>query len=86
MTKGKFRNFMAHLWMQAWSDLGERTLVRVEGVDKVERSALAVDCTEADYRTFETALYQILHRTTTNEPLRMVQQVCRVREDSKLGT
>ena len=46
MTKGKFRNFMAHLWMQAWSDLGERTLVRVEGVDKVERSALAVDCTE----------------------------------------
>ena len=36
---------------------------------------MAVDCTEADFRTFETALYQILHRTTTNEPLRMVQQV-----------
>ena len=39
------------------------------------RSTLAKDCTEADFRTFETALYQILHRTTTNEPLRMVQQV-----------
>ena len=38
--KGQFRNFMAepHLWMQAWSDQGERILVRVEGVDKVERS------------------------------------------------
>ena len=41
----------------------------------MERSPLAVDCTEADFRTFETALYQMLHRTTTNEPLRMVQQV-----------
>ena len=49
--------------------------MRVESVDKVERPTLAVDCTEADFRTFETALYQILHRTTTNEPLRMVQQV-----------
>ena len=49
-----------HLWMQAWSDRGERILVRVEGVDKVERSTLAVDCTEADFRTFETALFQIV--------------------------
>ena len=49
--------------------------MRVESVDKVDRSTLAVDCKEADFRTFETALYQVLHRTTTNEPLRMVQQV-----------
>ena len=70
--KGQFGNFMAelHLWMQAWSDQRERILVRVESVDKVERPTLAVDCTEADFRTFETALYQILHRTTTNEPER----------------
>ena len=61
--------------MQAWSDQGERILERVQGVDKVDRSTLAVDCTEGDFRMFETALYQILHRTTTNEPLRMVQQV-----------
>ena len=56
--KGQFSNFMAelHLWMQAWSDQGERILVRVESVDKVERSALAADGTEADFRTLETAL------------------------------
>ena len=41
----------------------------------MERSTLAVDCTEADFRTFETALYQVLLRTTTNEPLNMVQPV-----------
>ena len=43
------------------TDQGERILVRLDGVDKVERSTLAVDCTEADFRTFETALHQILH-------------------------
>ena len=36
---------------------------------------LAVDCTKADFRTFVTALYQVLRRTTANEPLRMIQQV-----------
>ena len=41
----------------------------------MERSTLAADGTEADFRTFGTALYQVLHRTTTNEPLRMVRQV-----------
>ena len=46
-----------------------------ESVDEVERSTLSVDCTEADFRTFETAVSDILHRTTTNEALRMVQQV-----------
>ena len=37
--KGPFRNFMVelHLWMQARSYQGERILVRVEGVDKVEK-------------------------------------------------
>ena len=49
--------------------------MRVEAVDKVERLTLFADCTEADFRTFTTALYPILHRTTTKEPLRMVQQV-----------
>ena len=42
-----------HLWMQAWSDQGERILARVESVDKVDRATLAVDCTEADFRTLE---------------------------------
>ena len=75
--KGEFRSFMSdlHLWMQAWSDQGERILARVERVDKIDRATLAVDCTEAEFRTFETALYQVLHKTTANEPLKMVQQV-----------
>ena len=75
--KGQFRNFMAelHLWMQVWSDQGERIIVRVESVDIVDRSTLAVGCTEAVFRTFESALYQVLHRTTTSEPRRMVQHV-----------
>ena len=75
--KGQLRNFMAelHLWMQAWSDQGERILVRAEGVDTVERSTLAVGCAEADFRTLKTALYQVTRKTTTNEPLRMVQLV-----------
>ena len=40
--KSKFRNLMAelHLWLQAWTDQGERSLVRIESVDKVERSTL----------------------------------------------
>ena len=48
-----------HLRMQACSDQGERIPVRVESVDEVDGSTLAVDCTEADYRTFETALCQV---------------------------
>ena len=53
-------------WMQARSHQSERILVGVESVDKVERSTLAPDCTEAHFRTFETALYQVLRRKTTN--------------------
>ena len=75
--KGEFRSFMSdlHLWMQAWSDQGERILTRVESVEEIDRATLAVDCTQEEFRTFETALYQVLHRTTANEPLKMVQQV-----------
>ena len=74
---GEFRSFMSdlHLWMQAWSDQGERILARVESVEKVDRATLAVDCTQAEFRTFETALYQVLHRRPANEPLKMVQQI-----------
>ena len=74
---GEFRSFMSdlHLWMQAWSDQGERILTRVESVEKIDRATLAVDCDQEEFRTFETALYQVLHRTTANEPLNMVQQV-----------
>ena len=42
--RGQFRNFMAelHLWMQAWSNQGERILTSVESGDKVDSSTLAV--------------------------------------------
>ena len=75
--KGELRSFMSdlHLWMQAWSDHGERVLTRVESTEKIDRDTLAVDCTQEEFRALETALYQILHRTTANEPLKMVQQV-----------
>ena len=77
MKKGEFRSFMSdlHLWIQAWSDHGERVLTRVESAEKIDRDTLAVDCTQAEFRALETALYQVLHRTTANEPLKMVQQV-----------
>ena len=32
--------------------------MRVESVDKVDRTTLAVDCMEADFTTFENVLFQ----------------------------
>ena len=60
--KGEFKSFMSdlHLWMQAWSDQGEQMLAMVESIDR--------------FRSIESALHQVLHRTTSNEPLRIVQQ------------
>ena len=59
--KGQFRSFMSHLhlWMQMWSDQGERILARVESVDKVDCATLAVDCTEADFRRFHEPLKKV---------------------------
>ena len=48
--------------------------MRVESVGKVERPTLAVECTKADFRTLGTALHQVFHRMTTNEPRRTAQQ------------
>ena len=49
-------------------------LVSVESVDKFDNSRLAVDCSDEDFRSIGASLYQVLHRTTANEPLRIVQQ------------
>ena len=35
---------------------------------------LHFDCSDEEFRSMEVSLYQVLHRTTANEPLRMVQQ------------
>ena len=49
-------------------------LVSVESTDKFGNSTIAFDCSHEELRSIEASLYQILHRTTTNKPLRIVQQ------------
>ena len=72
--KGEFRMSDLHLWMQAWSDQGEQMLARVESIDKFDNSAIAFDCSDEAFRSIEASLCHVLHRTTANEPLRVVQQ------------
>ena len=74
--KGELRHFMSdlHLWMQARSNEGETMLVSVESSDTYDDSTLSVDCSQEHFGTSEASLYQVLHRTTSNEPLRIVQQ------------
>ena len=63
-----------HLWMQASSNQGEKMLAIVEGADKLDNNAIAFDCSDDKFRSIEASLHQVLHRTTANEPLRIVQQ------------
>ena len=63
-----------HLWTQAWSSQGEKMLASVESIDKLGNSAISPDCSDGEFRSIEASQYQVLHRTTANEPLRMVQQ------------
>ena len=63
-----------HLWMQAWSNKGENMLVSVESTDKFDSSTIAFDCSVEEFRSIEASLYQVLHRTTANGPLRIVQE------------
>ena len=62
--KGEFRSFMSdlNLWMQAWSNQGEKKLAIVEGADKLDNNAIAVDCSDDEFRSIEASLYQVLHR------------------------
>ena len=50
-------------------------LVSVESTDVFDNSTLAVDCSDEEFRSVEASLYQVLYRTTGNEPLRIVQQM-----------
>ena len=74
--KGELRSFMSdlHSWMQTWSDQGEQMLAVVESIDRFDNNVIAFDCSDEDFRSIESALYQVLHMTTSNEPLRIVQQ------------
>ena len=62
-----------HLWMHAWSNEGETMLTGVERLGKFD-GKIAVDCPDAEFRSIEASLYQVLRRMTANEPLRTVQQ------------
>ena len=46
-------------------------LVSVESIDKFDNNAIAFDCSNEEFRSIEASLYQVLHRTTANEPLRI---------------
>ena len=49
-------------------------LAIVERTDKLDNNATAFDCSDDEFRSIEASLCQVLHRTTANEPLRIVQQ------------
>ena len=41
---------------------------------KLDNNAIEFDCSDHEFRSVEASLYQVLHRTTASEPLRIVQQ------------
>ena len=49
-------------------------LASVESIDKFDNNAIAFDCSDEEFRSVEASLYPVLHRTTANKPLRIVQQ------------
>ena len=55
-------------------------LVIGEGTDKLDNNAIAFGCSDDEFRSIEASLYQVLHRTKSNEPLRTVQQTRGQRE------
>ena len=83
--KGEFRSFMSdlHLWMQAWSDQGEQMLAMVESIDRFDNNVMAFDCSDEEFRSIESALYQVLHRTTVRRDSKHGTQLC---EDMIRGT
>ena len=49
-------------------------LARIKSIDKFDNNVIAFDCQDEEFRSIEVSLYQVLHRTTSNEPLSTVQQ------------
>ena len=43
-------------------------------LDKFDINVIAFDCPAEEFRSIEASLYQVLHRTTSREPLKTVQQ------------
>ena len=51
-----------------------RCLPGSRALTKFDNNVIAVDCPAEEFRSIEASLYQVLHRTTSNEPLRIVPQ------------
>ena len=49
-------------------------LASVESTDNFENNTLAVDCSDEEFGTIVASFYQVRHRTTANEPLRVVRR------------
>ena len=49
-------------------------LFSIESTDKFDSNTIALDCSDEEFRSIEASLCQVLHRTTANEPLKIVQQ------------
>ena len=50
-------------------------LVGVEKTDKFDNCTLAVDWSDEEFGSIEASLYEVLRKTTANEPLRVAQQI-----------
>ena len=50
-----------------------KMLVSVESTEILDSSTIAFDCSDEELRSIEASLHQVLHRTTANEPLGIVQ-------------
>ena len=53
----------------------KRCLSAFGKTDAFDSITLAVDCPDKEFRSIEASLYQVLHRTTSNEPWRIVPQI-----------
>ena len=64
-----------HPCICGWRDQSKEKSCQCESsVDKVDNDSSPVDCSAEEFRSTETALHQILNRTTANEPLIMIQE------------
>ena len=46
-------------------------LISDESTNKFDSSTIAFDCSDEEFRSMKASLYQVLHTTTANEPLRI---------------
>ena len=78
--KGEFRSFMSdlHLWMQAWSNQGEKMLAIVEGAEKLDNNASPTQ-NDSKQATEDSAANEMTERVRSmacnSEEIRSEEQV-----------